>query len=249
MAKNVWAMSILMKLIFCFLTTPWQINEVLPIHISAVQCLDSFHILEDRNQILKLSPGTLSHQRLQQKLLVSCTLFTEEKGLWVLGGGRTTRISKKLLRRLLLSALMFASNSSFPPSAVELVNHKLFFRKLLVKCWNEPCLFYDRAHVEELLRAISSGVFNKSHRPVEKTADDRTVNFKNICEERKWRGKSLVISAAVINTCDTSCTVQGCELSTADGNCLHNEGGVNFIYKTVCPPMTELLINECVNVS
>uniref|UniRef100_A0A674MXP2 RIMS-binding protein 2 n=1 Tax=Takifugu rubripes TaxID=31033 RepID=A0A674MXP2_TAKRU len=47
----------------------WKINEVLPIHISAVQCLDSFHILEDRNQILKLGPETLSHQRLQQKLL------------------------------------------------------------------------------------------------------------------------------------------------------------------------------------
>ncbi|XP_029685346.1 RIMS-binding protein 2 isoform X7 [Takifugu rubripes] len=46
-----------------------KINEVLPIHISAVQCLDSFHILEDRNQILKLGPETLSHQRLQQKLL------------------------------------------------------------------------------------------------------------------------------------------------------------------------------------
>ncbi|XP_056889769.1 RIMS-binding protein 2 isoform X12 [Takifugu flavidus] len=46
-----------------------KINEVLPIHISAVQCLDSFHILEDRNQILKLCPETLSHQRLQQKLL------------------------------------------------------------------------------------------------------------------------------------------------------------------------------------
>lgn len=50
---------------------PLQINGVLPVLVSAVQCLDSFCLLEDSEQLLRLSPGTLSHQRLQQLLLVS----------------------------------------------------------------------------------------------------------------------------------------------------------------------------------
>lgn len=119
--------SSLMKLIFCIRTPPSpQINEVLPVHISAVQCLDSFRILEERNQILKFSPGTLSHQRLQQKLLVSHAVYTGEKWLWmlVMGSERQNQL-KTAVEAFAVSARVWLS--SFFPSigwwTCELVNY------------------------------------------------------------------------------------------------------------------------------
>ncbi|XP_044052414.1 RIMS-binding protein 2 isoform X12 [Siniperca chuatsi] len=44
-------------------------NEVLPLQLPGVQRLDSFRLLEDNSGALKLTPETLSHQRLKQKLL------------------------------------------------------------------------------------------------------------------------------------------------------------------------------------
>ncbi|XP_040010691.1 RIMS-binding protein 2 isoform X3 [Xiphias gladius] len=44
-------------------------NEVLPHHLPRVQCLDSFHVIEDNSRVLRLNPETLSHQTLKQKLL------------------------------------------------------------------------------------------------------------------------------------------------------------------------------------
>ncbi|KAM7391646.1 hypothetical protein PAMP_022322 [Pampus punctatissimus] len=44
-------------------------NEVLPLQLSSIQRLDSFHLLEGHSGALRLNPETLSHQRLKQKLL------------------------------------------------------------------------------------------------------------------------------------------------------------------------------------
>ncbi|XP_044222338.1 RIMS-binding protein 2 isoform X3 [Thunnus albacares] len=44
-------------------------NEILPLQLPGIQRLDSFRLLEDNSGALRLSPQTLSHQRLKQKLL------------------------------------------------------------------------------------------------------------------------------------------------------------------------------------
>ncbi|KAM8759482.1 RIMS-binding protein 2 isoform 2-T2 [Acanthopagrus schlegelii] len=44
-------------------------NEVSPLRLQGAQHLDSFRLLEGNSQALSLSPDTLSHQRLKQKLL------------------------------------------------------------------------------------------------------------------------------------------------------------------------------------
>lgn len=61
-------------------------NEVLPIQLPGVQRLDSFCLLEDNSRALRLSPETLSHQRLKQKLLVSSLCEREIKACWCYTG-------------------------------------------------------------------------------------------------------------------------------------------------------------------
>lgn len=74
-------------MIAAFVFSPPQLrNEVLPLELSAVQRLESFRLLEDNGRALSLSPDTLSHQRLKQKLLVSSLCGREIKACWCWAG-------------------------------------------------------------------------------------------------------------------------------------------------------------------
>lgn len=91
-------------IVFFSVPPPTQLrNEVLPLQLRGVQHLD--------NGSLRLNPDTLSHQRLKQKLLVSCLCEREIKACWC-WTGCMVHYSWRPLRRHLLSAIVRLSCSS-----------------------------------------------------------------------------------------------------------------------------------------
>lgn len=106
---------------FLFPTLSQLRNEVLPLQLSVVQHLESFHLIEDNRQTLSLIPETLNHQRLKQKLLVSSLCGRKRK-------------DSLFLFLCLLQTLSFWSMNDFSSSCwyTSKMSHSFFY------LWSSP---------------------------------------------------------------------------------------------------------------